>query len=143
MPYRTMNTPTSSRREDEIVRSMIEKENEFINHRITWLMTVQGLLFASLGFAWDKANVQGFMELLCVLGIAVSIIALCSLTWALIAIARLCDWWEANKPSDYRGPNVIGMSPPKNRVFRALGPPSYFPILFIIAWLAVLWMRSG
>ena len=35
---------------DEIIRSMIQHENQLINERLTWLLTFQGLLLAALGF---------------------------------------------------------------------------------------------
>jgi hypothetical protein len=41
---------------DETVRQMIYHEGELINHRIGWLVTLQGLLFAALGFAWNDAK---------------------------------------------------------------------------------------
>jgi hypothetical protein len=41
---------------DETVRLMINRENEVINHRVTWLTATQALLFASVSLIWDKAD---------------------------------------------------------------------------------------
>jgi hypothetical protein len=40
----------------ETFREMVRHENELMNHRVSWLLTLQGLLFTALGFAWDKAT---------------------------------------------------------------------------------------
>lgn len=45
----------------ETIRTVIMHESEVINQRITWLMTTQGLLFASLGFAWDKGDAKSLI----------------------------------------------------------------------------------
>jgi hypothetical protein len=55
------------------VREMICSEDEFINHRLTWLVTLQGLLFAALGIAWEKPKFQFLIILLGIVGIVVSI----------------------------------------------------------------------
>ena len=41
--------------EAETLRQMIRHESEVINARLSYLMTLQGLLFAALGFAWASA----------------------------------------------------------------------------------------
>ena len=126
-----------------VIRSMIQHENELINHRLTWLTTVQGLLFASLGFAWDKPTSGALISLLCSLGVAVSVAALVALTGASLATANLCLWWDTHKPKDYKGPDVIGGRPSGGRriqvISRYVGPWSYFPVLFIITW-ALVWI---
>lgn len=126
-----MDTQISAQRDDEIVRVMIQNENEIINHRVSWLNTIQGLLFASLGIIWDKHNVQQLMYLLCSVGICTSIFTSIALVGSSRAISQLYHWWEANKPSDYKGPGVMGLPLPRILISRYVGPWSFFPVLFL------------
>jgi hypothetical protein len=126
----------------EIVRTMIHRENEVINHRVTWLTTVQALLFAALSIAWDKPGVRGYCILLCALGISMSVISLIVLTSASLAMKRLWEWWDAHKPSDYDGPDVIGLRPPEWKLLHYFGPWCFMPISFTAAWAIVLWLRT-
>ena len=54
-----------------IIRAMMDSENRMLNDRINWLVTIQGLFFAALGFAWDKADTKGLIAIVSLLGIAV------------------------------------------------------------------------
>ncbi len=126
----------------DTIRTMIHRENEVINHRVTWLATMQGLFFAALGFAWDKSNIKLFVDLLCFLGIAMSVILFAPLAGATAAMYRLSEWWDNHKPQGYNGPDVIGLRPLKGPLFRYLGPWSLIPLLFLVAWV-VVWQISG
>ena len=121
------------------VRSMIDKENDMIHHRITWLTTLQGLLFAALGFAWDKPTGTSLLYLLSFLGIAFSVIVLVALVAATNAMNRLIDWWDENKPESYDGPGVVGLHPPENKILRNIGFYLWVPVIFIIAW-GIVWI---
>ncbi len=118
---------------DETIRSMIAHENQLMNQRTTWLVTVQGLLFAALGFAWDRHGAQPLIFILCLLGTAVSLLSLVGLVAASRAIHRLYAWWQANRPADYAGPDVVGL-PPRTEY---LNPWHLLPVLFVLAWVAV------
>ncbi len=138
-------TDPSLRQNEEIVRSMIQSENELINHRISWLTTVQGLLFASLGFAWGKPDSSGLATLLCTLGIAVSVLCFLLLISATWAQNRLVSWWESNKPAEYIGPGVMGLPPWEKSlrwypILRVFAGWNLFPVVFAAAWIAVLCM---
>ncbi len=53
--------PGSGRRSErraEVVRAMIDAENRLVNDRMAWLTTLQGLLFAALGFVWEEPDVR-------------------------------------------------------------------------------------
>jgi len=121
---------------------MIQRENEVINHRVTWLTTVQGLLFTAVGIVWDKQGAEPFIRQLCCLGIIMAFIAFFALHGATLAIKRLFEWWEIKKPQDYSGPGVIGLPLPKCPILRFFGPWIFIPILFIIAWIGV-WSMKG
>src|SRR5580658_1598433 len=91
------------------VRKMIDRENELVNHRITWLTTGQGLLFAALGFLWDKPAAGRLITFLCVFGIAYAVIAFFALGSASLAMARINWGWQKHRPPGYEGPGVMGL----------------------------------
>ena len=139
----TTSTPNSDY--EVVVRAMIKHENELMNHRITWLSTLQGLLFAALGFAWDKHDAQVLVFIISIIGIVISISSITVLRAASGAISDLADWWENNKPEDYQGPGVIGRRTTKSWQ-RLLYPWNLLPVLFTFAWLLVLavyWYRAN
>lgn len=119
---------------------MIQREDELINQRLSWLTTVQGILFAVLGFIWDKPNSHRLVFVFCFLGFFMSVIVLIVVTYATRAMWRQYDWWEKHKPKSYTGPDVMGFPPP-NALARFMGPWSLIPVLFIIAWTAVLLIK--
>jgi len=124
---------------EEVARAMIDKENDLINHRVTWLTAIQGLLIAGVGFNWREANSIELIVIFIGLGISISIIQAAALIAATKAIHRITDWWTHNKPQDYRGPGIIGYPPSKkwkNLWFMATW--NWIPFLFIVAWLSIL-----
>jgi hypothetical protein len=125
----------------DIVRTMIFKENELINDRLTWLVTVQGLLFAALGFAWGKAG--ALTALLGGVGIVVSISSFVGLMMAQQAVNELKKKWDHHKPDHYVGPDIIGLrSWSGGPVLGFLAPWFILPLLFLAAWILVLAMSG-
>ncbi|MEL7360305.1 MAG: hypothetical protein AAFN40_27715 [Cyanobacteria bacterium J06560_6] len=135
-----------------VIRSLIDAENRMTNDRINWLITIQGLFFAALSFAWDKADAHGLIVVISFLGIAVSLAAWTSLILANQARAELVKWWtqKYEKCEDYEEvPPVIGIkSFAENQetlfdnIKRALRPWRSLPLLFIAAWISVLIFHS-
>jgi hypothetical protein len=72
-----------------LIRSMIDSENVLVNHRVGWLITLQGLLFAALGVSWDKPTAVALVYILCSLGIGTAITILLALVGATKAQAKL------------------------------------------------------
>jgi len=124
-----------SKDDAETVREMIFKEGEFINHRLTWLVTIQGLLFAALGFAWEKA--PELISPLGAVGIVVSITSFIGLLAARQAIKTLISEWKNKKPEDYVGPDVIGYFNPY-KVVEFFLPWLILPMLFFMVWIWVV-----
>ncbi len=93
-----------------VIRSMIQHENSLTNDRISWLVTIQGLLFASFGIVWNSNTLsKELLSILGLLGILVAVSSLQSLTLANKARHELVAWWNdyiADK--SYEGPPIIG-----------------------------------
>jgi len=119
------------------VREMIFKEAELINHRFTWLATLQGLLFTALAFGWK--DFRGLVYLLAGLGVAASGSSLAVLWCSQEAIKKLARDWERNKPPGYTGPGVMGFIP-MIPYFDLVLPWLALPVLFAAAWVTVLVM---
>lgn len=135
-----VNETSSRRSNDEIIRSMIEKENDYIHSRVTWFCTLQGLLLAALSFVASQQNAGCFFVVVCILGIAVAIIIWHPIYYAHRAAMTLLDWWDEHKPEGYDGPDVIGGRPPFP-LARYIAPWHVLPVIFLAAWGFILWCR--
>lgn len=133
-----MNEETDPTGYEDTIRSMISEENALINHRVTWMSTLQGLLFTALGFAWDKANSRDLITVFCLLGIFVACFSFHTLFMATRAMYRLYDWWLGRQPRKYLGPGVMGLPPSSTGWVNYLTPWNLFPLIFFLAWLAIL-----
>jgi hypothetical protein len=116
-----------------VVREMINQESNLTDQRLRWLTTLQGLLFAALGFAADRSRVLIF--LLAAVGIFTSLSVFVSLCCAAVSTRRLKQQWRDNQPEDYNGPPVIGISvPPWIEIFL---PWFSLPAVFILVWITI------
>lgn len=136
-------TYIATKEDAAIIRTMIDNENRIINDRITWLTTIQGFLFAALGFAWDKNDARAVIVIASFLGIGVALASWTSFTISNKARKDLDGWWETHKPEDYGGPPVIGIrsfdqKTPLKFLIRSLRPWRSLPPFFILGWLFVL-----
>ena len=121
----------------QVVREMINQESNLTDQRVKWLTTLQGLLFAALGFAWDKSSF-----LICILafiGIAAALSVLLSVFLAAESTHRMEQRWKDNRRPDYAGPDVIGISVP--RKIEIWLPWFLLPIIFVFTWIAIIWVR--
>jgi len=122
----------------ETVRQMIKHESDVTNHRLTWLVTLQGFLFAALGFAWRDG--KQLIPLLSVIGIASSISMLFPLYCADAAIRDLVRRWDTEKPVDFVGPDVVGYRP-TGRLISLFLPWFLLPAILAVGWV-VVWARA-
>src|SRR6266542_3192439 len=93
------------------------------NYRFTWFSTAQALLFAALGFAWDKGVT--LVYLICVVGVAVAVSAMAALRLSDRAYSALGTWWKENL-GDYEGPPRHGFEAGNYR-FLSLMPSKVLP----------------
>jgi hypothetical protein len=139
-PARRSSVASGPLNDAEVIRSMIEHEGDLLNHRITWMVTLQGLLFAALGFAWDKKDAGGLILVFGLLGLVVSISSAASFGAAIRAEKRLLAWWDENT-RDYSGPDVVGWRA-SNGFSERLYPWRVLPIVFFLAWSGVLYFNQ-
>jgi hypothetical protein len=126
---------------NELVRKMLQIEDELINHRMTWLSTFNALLFAGAAFAWKTNNDEILIFLFSFVGIAVSSSIAMMLKRANVATDILIMWWDNNKPKNYDGPDVVGIRS-KPGFLKCFEPGNFIPIVFIIAWLVLALIRA-
>ena len=118
------------------VREMIAHEDSQINRRITWLCQLQGFLFASLGFSWDKSHRLSIV--LAVLGIAVALLVLTGLIAATLELRRVRKYWLTFKPDDHEGPDILGFFPSKVPFTAFMSPDNLLPLVLVAGWIFVL-----
>jgi len=122
----------------DVNREMIRHENELMNHRLTWLMTAEGLLFTALGFALSKDNAAIAMHLIPILsfvGILLAASASIVLDAADAAIIRLSPMLpKYDNDADvigFRGIPFVGL----------FAPWRIYPPMFIISWYLISQIR--
>ncbi len=120
---------------------MIQHENTLVIERTNWMLTLEGLLFTALAFAWDKNS--AVVMVLSLVGFVSSISLGVFLESATRAIARLQQWWR-NHTADqnYNGPPIIGLSDEEfTSVEMIILPHRVLPVLFGLAWLVVALLK--
>jgi hypothetical protein len=117
--------------EEEFYLRRIMHENDLMNHRITWFITLQGLLFAALGFSWGKADTKTLIIILGLLGILTSASSAFVLWGGANAIEELLSQPAIMKP--------LGRKSQWNEKY--LYPWYSFPLLFAIAWAIILFSK--
>ena len=136
--------PTTSNDEvgkqyEATVREMITSENELTHQRMIWMASFNGLLFAALGFAWDKAGVEFLTIVFSLLGVLSSFLNGLALIFASNAQRRLLLWWHTKKPKEYIGPGVMGCEPLDEKMYSVYVTPwILIAFIFSAGWLAIL-----
>jgi hypothetical protein len=120
------------------VRAMIEHENDQQNYRLTWMLAIEGLLFAGIGFAWDKTDAHVLVTVFCVLGAVVSISSWTALRLSKQAMNSIREWWDSHRPKDYGGPDIVGYRANDHWFLWILRPWRFLPWIFVLAWVAIL-----
>ena len=130
------DTPTDAA---EVLRTMVRYEGEQADRRVSWLATFQGLLLAALSFAWDKST--SLTLVLALVGIAVAILVFCGMLAGTFAIARIRTQWRSLVPPSDKIPDLMGFYPDAAPWSVYLSPENLFPLVFIAAWIGVLFAR--
>lgn len=124
----------SQRKHDvaNIIRAMIVHEDDLVNQRMTWFLTIQGLLFAAMAFAWGKDGVL-IWGVLAPLGIAISVSFHFTLNLGPAAVTELRESWDKYK-GEYDGPDIVGKR--VSRKVNIIWPWQSLPICVSTAWIA-------
>ena len=122
------------------VREMITREDELTNQRMLWMAAFNGLLFAALGFAWDKPGARFLTTIFSLLGISASLLNGVALIYAANAQRRLLSWWHDQKSKAYAGPGVMGCEPLDAKKMYSFYVTPWILLAFLLTagWLAVL-----
>ena len=126
--------------DEAVVRQMMTREDELTNQRMLWMAAFNGLLFAALGFAFDKPGAGHIAIVFCILGFTTSLLNGLAVIFASHAQRRLLYWWRANKPEHYTGPGVMGLEPLDNDRSYSMyfSPWILLAFTFAVGWLAIL-----
>ena len=121
-------------RDNDLIRSLIRDENEMTNHRMNWFLLLQGLMFASLGFAWEKNSA------LCIIFSCVGTLSSIStgvlLHYGILAIKNLEESIQDNNMP------LLGRAPKEtSKVMHFLLPWHFLPVLMSVAWLAIICIK--
>jgi hypothetical protein len=131
---------------NRIIRTMVQHEDGLREQRLGWLLTLNGLLFASLGFAWDEDGIEALGWVSAGLGIALGLVAVGSMLVSNCAISHLDAEFERLAGEELSTfPPVRGMTSDIMReeggIYRFL-PKLYIwnlvPWALVVAWSSVL-----
>ena len=121
-------------------RDVIKEENEMINHRMRWMLTLNGLLFTTLGFAWGRNRVLNWLP-----WILSGVGAMSALSFGFVLQASIKSieytnesWYTISKFSEHPTPTIIGTSKYDIVSWSTLLLPwRCLPLLLYAAWLIV------
>ncbi len=121
-----------------IIRGMINHEDQLVNQRLTWMWTLQALLFAAVSF--NREENPFFSIVISILGIVSS----ASIGYqmrrgdiAIMALRKLSAEHKEKLPKGCRLAPVIGVEE-VNRSKKWLLPNYLLPWVFAVAWILIM-----
>ena len=123
----------------------IEREVSWIKHRMTWLATFQGLLFATFGLivqgysSNNIAQIKTIIIILVLLGILLTAGIFCGIIASGKVIKKINAEWKSKFSEDMRA-QFPDLRPTKAIIFLGMVSTWVPPILFITAWLSILFV---
>jgi len=134
----------------EIVRRMVQHEDDLRNQRLGYLLTLNGLLFAGLAFAWRAPHARSLVLVLAATGILIAVSTLSSMTLSDRAISYLRERAPLGRARlDGKNPTEeeeiesipVALNELQIRqgwVLRLLQPWRALPVFLGVAWVAIL-----
>ncbi len=124
---------------------MIQHENELINHRVSWFLTFNGLLFAAFALHGDGFGAGCFILILAVIGITTAVSFFLVLMGAEKAINRLKGVWDEfgkrNTVDIFGKIDVLGHEYEGwKKILGWLHPWCSLPVLLAAAWAGILFL---
>jgi hypothetical protein len=116
----------------ETIRQMIRHEDDLRNQRLTWLFTLDGFLFATLGLVWSGQHSTLLIFALAAVGVFIGLSAVGSMSVSKKAIDELrC---ESNPDSE----RVMGIEQTRvGRGTKLLYPWYVMPWVMVVIWPAI------
>jgi hypothetical protein len=131
--------PEEPRKQREIIREMIRHEDKLRAEKLGWLLTLNGLLFAGAGFAWntdEPGQRTALVFVLGFLGVVSGISAFVTMTLSGKAIGKLRDWSD-NRPAEAWEAPVVGM---RSADLGNMSWARWLQPWFVLPWgLVVVW----
>jgi hypothetical protein len=139
----------------ELYREYLKHEDNLINYRLTWNITIQGFLFAACGFFFKPTDGQEhsvgaslpiptYVLVIPVTGFCISAAAILGIVAAQRAIGSLEDQWSCLPAAYTNGQNTE--LPPLPPLAGGGAPNSLFfgtviswlvPVIICVAWVAI------
>jgi len=123
------------------LRGMIQHETELVNHRMTWFLTAQAVLFAALGVVWEKDLL--IQLTLALVGLVVGVSFHVGIRAAIRAVQHLEQCWLEKCRSLQIDPRD---EPPINGLYKGqIGSIEkfLFPWRLLPWFLSVVWLVLG
>jgi hypothetical protein len=114
----------------DIVRSMIQHEDDVLNHRLVWMLAVQSLLVTALGIFWGKEVLASWTIIS--FGLVSNLSFMYSLSVSHNAIEDLKKKWKNKFPDDDPKDLPTLQSDPNCKVM--FMPWKLLPILVFLMW---------
>lgn len=131
----------------KIIREMIQNENDFVNQRLGWMSTFNGILFGAVYFVW-KENVLLKdhtipIAFICIAGLLIDFSIFTSLQASEDVRKALNNLWENKHISKTEIPPVWGWvaCSKKDKKNRWLMPWFVMPVIFMVAWILILFFH--
>lgn len=122
-----------------VIRDMIKHENNLVNQRLSWMFTLQGLLFTATSFLWKTSIlpviVFGLVGTISCISIGYTLTRALTAIKDLLAIAQ--DY-KKSLPENMILPPIIGS---RHKAIEWLLPSRLLPWVLGIAWIAILIFR--
>jgi hypothetical protein len=121
------------------MRDLWKQENDLMSARFGWFTTLQGLLFAALGFAWQH-ELRAIVNTLCGLGLAVVLSTMVVFWFGMKAWGTLGALWDT-KLATYTGPPITGYKNTRKLWWQNIVPTPWWvlPMAFLAAWIYIVW----
>lgn len=125
-----------------VIRGMIKHENELANQRLTWMFTLQGLLFAAASYLWKDCilpvMVFGFVGIISCISIGYFLYRGHKAIKNLLEIGSGYKKFLKSLPPGTVFPPLIGI---EDKTIDWLLPTLLLPSVLGIAWIAILIFR--
>lgn len=140
--------PEELRRIETRIAEMIQHENELLNHRIQWFLTLNGFLFTAVALYGNQPGRNWFGTALAILGLLVCYSFGIGLQIGGRGFRRLVDIWQDLCSKCHEDFHEVGVYGHLANGFQEknLAPWRALPLLMAIGWISVMvfvWSFKG